>query len=525
MNHISGSFSLNKGKLDDFSHGALSWEDDHHIIKILGHLDGASDPSGAGSIISEAFLAYHDDLTLHLSGVYLVMVYEKRKPALHFYQGLSSFPLALYYTTNNGVLCYSTSLKVILKYSGIQREFDEEGLREFLFNGHILGGNTLVKNVYKLEPHKSLFASIASVTQVPARYSIPSLSEEEAKEKWNPVLERAIRQSFDGEGEINMAISSGYDSNYIMYVASKGGLPINAFSVGGGSGADELPIVKKNVKEYENVSLFTARTDSDSLSCLPDIVWRLEGSVFERGIFLQYELARLVKRSGKSYMILGEGADQVMNVNYMDQSGLSIDGRVVKVTSREYPYHYANNMVLKKNGIISNSFGIDCRYPYLDSEFVSVAHAMRHLNGVKKWFHVDNCKRILSPGICDTISKIGGATDCHSLFPSAADISKFESIDRKSDFYKFISGFSDRSEKLTVKKAYVDFLSMVCRVFRIPEVNAPKKVYRRDEVLLREHVCYLYLFLFKELLLSGKYDHMLDNQGINLRLSDFFPAL
>jgi len=525
MNHISGSFSLNTGKLDDFSHGALSWEDDHHIIKILGHLDGASDPSGAGSIISEVFLAYHDDLTLHLSGVYLVMVYEKRKPALHFYQGLSSFPLALYYTTNNGVLCYSTSLKVILKYSGIQREFDEEGLREFLFNGHILGGNTLVKNVYKLEPLKSLSVSTTSVTQVPVKYSIPDMSEDKAVEKWNPVLERAICQSFDNESEINIAISSGYDSNYIMYVAAKSGLPVNAFSVGGGSGFDELPIVRKNVAEYGNVSLFTTRTDSVSLSSLPDIVWRLEGTVFERGIFLQYELARLAGESGKSYMICGEGADQVMNVNYLDQNGIQIDGRVVRVTSRDYPYHFASNMVLKKNGIITNSFGIDCRYPYLDSEFVSVAKALRHLNGVNKRFHVSNCERILSPGISERILKIGGATDCHSLFDSAADISRFKSIVNKSDFYNYFSSLSGEKERLPFKKAYIPLLSFIYNALGVPAESTPRNVYRRNETILRDYVCYVYLFLFKELLLSGKYDHMLDYQGIDIHLADFFKAL
>lgn len=523
MNHISGSFSQATGQLDDISQGAFSYVDNRLVIRMLGHLDG--DQSGIWAQVAATYQADPDDLTNHLSGFYLLLVYDKEKLTLRVYQGLSSFSQAIYYTTNNSVLYYSTSLRIILKRSGIQRKFNEGRLSEFLFNGHILGSDTLVENVSKLEPFKSLFASTASVTQVPVKYSMPVLSEEEAKEKWNPVLERAIRQAFDGESEINMAISSGYDSNYIMYVVSKSGLPINAFSVGGGSGADELPIVKKNVKEYENVSLFTARTDSDSLSCLPDIVWRLEGSVFERGIFLQYELARLVMRSGKSYMVVGEGADQVMNVNYLDQSRLSIDGRAMKVTSRDFPYLFASNMVLKKNGIMSNSFGIDCRYPYLDSEFVSVANALRHLDGVKKRFHVDNCKRILSPCICETISKIGGATDCHSLFSSSADIYKFESIIRKSDFYKFISGFSDRSEKLTVKKAYVDFLSRVCRVFRVSVANAPKKVYRRNEVLLREYVCYLYLFLFKELFLSGKYDQMLDNQGIDLHLSDFFPAL
>ena len=245
MNHLSGSFILKTGRFDDISDGAFSHEDDSLIIRWLGGVAGEEGVSGLGPDISGMYLARQDRITEHLNGLYLIVIYDKRKLELHVYHGLATFPLPMYYTIDNGVLRYSTSLKILLKSSGIRRRFDKDGLREFLVNGHVTGTNTLVENVCKLAPFNSLSAGRGTVSQVPVRYSVQDIGEKEAADKWNSVLERSIAQSFAGEKEINMAVSSGYDSNHILYVASQSGLPINAFSIGGGSGIDELPVVKQ----------------------------------------------------------------------------------------------------------------------------------------------------------------------------------------------------------------------------------------------------------------------------------------
>lgn len=268
-----------------------------------------------------------------------------------------------------------------------------------------------------------------------------------------------------------------------------------------------------NVGEYDNVSLTCSRTDSETLSHLPDIVWRLEGAVFERGIFLQYELARLVAESGISYLICGECADQVMNMRYLDKGALEMSGSK-KVTNKEFPYYYGNNMVLKKNGVMANSFGIDCRYPYLDDEFISIAKALRLRNGFNKQFHVDNCRRVLPRGIVENIAKKGGATDCHSLFNSSAEISEFKSMVWKSVVRKIVPDLSRAS-----------FISgRLRRIIKIARARTSEDKYKLKEADLREWMCYLYLYLFGELFLSGKYDNIFDSQGISKVLTDYFRS-
>ncbi len=520
MKHISGYFSLTDGHITDLSQASFSYEDNQVLIRLLGHLGESVEATEPGPAIADRFRSFGDDVTGHLSGVYLLLVYDKKKTALHIFHGMSTYPQALYYTVDKDTLYYSTSLKFVLKLSGIQRDFDRNGLREFLLNGYVIGSKTLVENVSKIEPFRSLAAEAGAVRQIPARYSVPELSEEEAAGSWTPVLDRAIRQSFSGEPEINMSISSGYDSSYIMYVASQSGKPVNAFSLGGRAGYDELPLVEKNVSVYKNVSLFSKYTERDTLHSFPDIVWRLEGAAYERGIFLQYDLAKMMSNARKEYMVCGEGADQIMNLWYleMDRAGLHDTCKVLH--HWEYPYLYLNLMVMKKSGILANSFGIDTRYPYHDDEFVSVAKALRRLNGTKKQFHIKKCGEVFAPEILANISKKGGATDCHSLFDSDKEIAQFKSVVKKSGFYgKYASLLRGCSEASYGKDFVVKLLYAVSKTVGVDFAHISDIAYYRNEVALREYVGYAYLILFEILFLSGKYDSLFGQDGIDLDLT------
>ena len=158
---------------------------------------------------------------------------------------------------------------------------------------------------------------------------------------------------------------------------------------------NEIPLVEKNVRSYNNISLFTAYTDSKTLSNLPDIVWRLEGVTYECGIFLQYELFRLLHDCNQSFMICGEGADQVMNVWCLDEHRIFPNSKNNLYKVSDFPYLFISNLVLKKSGILANSFGIETRYPYLDNEFIFIAKALAPLNGIDKSFHISRCKSTL----------------------------------------------------------------------------------------------------------------------------------
>lgn len=517
MKHLSGNVSLDCGTIKDVSSCSFSYENDDILVRLLGYM------TSDGSDIVKTYNLYGPDLTKYISGVYLLLIYDKNQKVLYVFHSWTTSPHNLYYTINNNRFYYSTSLKKLFCLSRISRKFETFKLNDFLTNGYIVGKYTLVKNVFKLESFKYLRVEKALIQQKESKYSFRNTDLESAKIQWDEVLNNAVLRSIISDNEINMSISAGYDSNYIMYIANKeSNAHINAFSVGGNVGKNEIPLVEKNVRSYNNVSLFTTYTDSKTLSNLPDIVWRLEGATYECGIFLQYELARLLHECNKTSIICGEGADQVMNVWCFDEHRTKPSGKNNLYKVSDYPYLFISNLVLKKSGILANSFGIETRYPYLDNEFISIAKELVSLNGIDKSFHISRCKSTLPSDVVENIAKIGGSTDCQSLFQSEIEKEKFISRIKRSEFYKthhcLLRECSDRSKYSSRKYSIRYFIEIASSLFN--KKQNCKRLQLRNEIALREYIGYAYLIIFQKLLLSGDYDELFEQDGIDINIID-----
>ncbi|MGN0172212.1 MAG: asparagine synthase-related protein [Acutalibacteraceae bacterium] len=533
MRQLIGQYDLATGELCDKSLDVFMYENSLSLVRVFGCVRTENGAENDGEEIVRTVQQYGDETTQHIGGVYLLLVYSKVDRILRIFQHRTTSPVTLYYTVFDNKCYYGTSLKTLLFESGIPRALNEDALEDFIINGYLYGRDTLAKDVEKIEAFKALRVSAAAPTpveQIAVSYPVAQMSKGEALDRWKPVLDQAIERCFEGEAEINAPLSSGYDSSYVVHVASENGqAPINAFSVGGKFGKNELPIVQENVKLYDKVKLTTALTDDNTLQNLPDIVWRLEGAVYESGLFLQYELANLVKKSGKSYLICGECADQVMNEWYLNEQRIhpeKPDGKPIYYEFSEYPYIFGSYLILKKNGILANSFGIETRYPYLDDDFVSVANAVRLLSSKDKRCHVANCRECLPKEVIANISKIGGATECHSLFNTPAEMKEFMAKVQNSAFYQAHAAMlqrhslaaTDKQTGLSAVKTAVR--NAVMTILHVGTQSRKRDAYLREEMKLREYLCYTYVILFEKLILSDEYTAQFGNEGIDLKLSD-----
>ncbi len=527
MRIISGLFDLKNNHFEDSSRNIVQGDYGDYSISVCGTAIIDKEENNIATL-AEGYSKYHNQITEHLSGLYIVVIYDKSNCSLAIYHDRTTSPITLYYTVKDSILYYSTSLKWLLLKSKIKRTLNENVVEEFILNGFIYSEQTLLKNIFKIKSFHCLNVDESGAAQSPVGYYYKNYNESEAHSSFKEVLDQAILNQSKGMKEINAPLSSGYDSSYIVDILSKKtDLPINAFSIGGKFGKNELPIVEKNVKEFPRTTLFSKLTDSATLQNYPDIVWRLEGNVYENGLFLQYELNKLVHENGKKDLICGECADQVMNLYYFndERNKVPTKGEPAKYYEfSEYPYVFGSYLILKKNGILANSFDITTKYPYLDDEFVALNKPLAERNGKKKVVHVENCNACLPKEIIDNISKIGGATECHSLFNGEEEIKSFLQFVEKSKFYK--------SHKDLIKKhSYAEkikpgmYVRMKTKVrnfaYDVLGKNRDKSGdYFNEEIKLREYLNYTYLILFDELFVSEKYDKDFSNTGINCVLRD-----
>lgn len=533
MKQLCGIFDLNSGQFEDKSKEVYKYINEECEVYIYGKIRLKQDEVN-GELLWENYKNCGNKITENINGIYIFIIFDKRKEELHIFQDRTTSPVTLYYSVNNNKVYLGTSLKWLLKESEIERKFNESVIEEFFTNGFIYGKETLLENVYKMKSFTSLAISKDEIQEVPVKYFVKEMTKGEALDAWETTLTDEISRCLANKNEINIPLSSGYDSNYIAHIASRqGNKPINAYSIGGKFGKNELPLVKENVTAYNNMKLSTTLTDEFTLSNLPDIVWRLEGAVYEVGIFLQYELPKLVSKSGKKSLICGECADQVMNKYYLENNRLFVtkkEGQPVYYEFSEYPYIFGSYLILKKNGILSNSFGIETEYPFLNEEFVSIAHALRDINEKDKRIHIAICQERLPETVVNNISKIGGATDFHSLFSCKEDIEAFISNVEKSEFYqKYAStiekmSYIEKEKQTGIKKLKTKIRNLVLDKLHINEEVRKQSAYYFEEIKLKEYMCCVYMMLFDKLFISGQYDNKLDFEGINVSLNELLSC-
>lgn len=530
MKILSGIFNSKLNDYKELSENVFVYETDKYCISVCGNVI-VDQQTNSGNMIVEVYERYGNVITEHINGLYILAIYDKKNHELSVYHDRTTSPITLYYTYSDETLYFSTSLKKLLLMSKIERKLNENVIETFIVNGFIYGEQTLVENIYKIKSFHCLKVNENGAFQQKVNYCFTEYSEDSALANFRTVLDSAVLKQADGENELNAPLSSGYDSSYIVDVLSKQtDLPINAFSIGGKFGKNELPVVKKNVKCFDRTTLISELTDSSTLQNYPDIVWRLEGNVYEVGLFLQYELNKLVNDNGKHSLICGECADQVMNQYYFTEERNKTDGNESDkyYEFSEYPYVFGSYLILKKNGILANSFDIETKYPYLDDEFIALNKPLAEYNGKKKTVHKENCNACLPKEIIDNISKIGGSTECHSLFENDDEIQHFFRFVEKSDFFKSHKALIKKHSYSEIVKP--DLVTILKTKIRNTAYKVMKKEtdsagkYFNDEMKLREYLNYTYLILFSELFLSGKHDYMFSEPGITDSLSNYTIA-
>ena len=60
----------------------------------------------------------------------------------------------LYYTIDNNSLAFSSELKTLVKIQKTKCKLNKDVLNEFLFYKYITGKETLIKNIFKIDPDK-----------------------------------------------------------------------------------------------------------------------------------------------------------------------------------------------------------------------------------------------------------------------------------------------------------------------------------------------------------------------------------
>lgn len=509
---ISGQYNLQTKIYKNTQEDAFSYEDEDVIVVS----DTSYDPSLPTSI-AQSYKEEGLEAITRLNQMYLLTIFDKNKKELFILSDLSTSKFEVYYTMQDHILYYSTSLKRLLVDSKIERVFHYESAREFLENHFLIGENTLIKNVYKLKPLHVLKVK-EEVIQEKIDYPLDIPSTSEAKHKYVPLLREMVKKHIVGN-KVAMPLSSGYDTSFILdTILREGHKEIDAFCVGSLHGNNEIPDVEETCKAIKEINLHIGYVKEEDLNDLADIVWRLDGIVYETGIFLQYALAKLVSKHNISYLLCGECNDEIQNPYYLEnmkdlKNGKLNDTQLLSAISN--PYLYSSRVIQKKSAIMLNSFKIHTTYPFVDKRLMEVAYPLKGLNGKRKWYFKRMCKKNMLKVLSDRMRlfRVGGTTGIDSLMDET-QMKQLETFVNASPVIQQIDqvsiDFKDTELSLKLMKEQEKMDRMKQFLFR------RKPIKEMEETPLIK----LYLLLFYELFITNKYDEYLTEEGLPLKTRD-----
>lgn len=407
-------------------------------------------------IIGQLYLLKGVQGLAECDGLFLIALFDECNHVGYLTQSEYGMFLPMYYISDAKGVCFGSSLKHLLQYSSFQPMLNHQALKEFFHFEHIIpNASTLLQSVQKLIPRTYLRIDCEKKECAVKTLNFPvtPVSTAIAKQELLPSIESSIRcfarhlrnQAFA------TTLTSGWDTNVMLFVLrSLTDLPITAITIDGGQAQNELPATRRILQNYSYVRHLTSTIRPTIIEELPNMVWMLEGAVFENGIFLRYELGKLLAQHDIHAIFLGACADQIMYPEtmfkrmatcvpdiWLKDSLITGTQRLKDVLlkperweerelrrqltrlsssiySQHLTYHLDLEFLLKMHGLLFNGFGAQALFPFLNRATAGFSKALGMANRKKAWYKAQ-IREKLPPAITQHFQKSGAVVDAPRL--------------------------------------------------------------------------------------------------------------
>jgi len=268
-------------------------------------------------MILHAYEEFGHDCVKRFNGQFAFCIYDRVKKQLFFARDrLGMKPI--YYYAEDGKLVFGSELKCLMEAGVIDKEIDENSLNHYLLFGYTPLGNSILRNVKKLEPghymvyglkeHKILF----NKRYWRLRFSQTGIHDEESlKKDIVSELDRSIRLRLISDRPVGAFLSGGLDSSLIVAFMRKYVKNLQTFSISfGHKGFDESRYAKIVSKKFNTKHHEMKFSTKDIKKLLPKTVYYFDEPFADASTIPTFLLALVAKKS-VTVSLSGTGGDEL----------------------------------------------------------------------------------------------------------------------------------------------------------------------------------------------------------------------
>ena len=223
----------------------------------------------------------------------------------------------LYYYVGKTFVSFASEIKAILTDPAVEREIDPRIVDRFLTYLYVPGAQTLLRNLFKLEPGHALV--VKNGERKSWRYWDLDYSSEdkhyssrELEEQLVQLLDEAVQLHMISDVPVGFLLSGGVDSTAMLsFAASKTDQPLSTFTIGFSSQGvvDERPYARVAAERFGSKHYELSISPEDFASFLPSYVWYMEDPICQPPAIALYFVSKLASEHVK-VLISGEGSDE-----------------------------------------------------------------------------------------------------------------------------------------------------------------------------------------------------------------------
>lgn len=222
----------------------------------------------------------------------------------------------LYYYVGNNFISFGSEMKAILADPAVSREVDPEIIDRFLTYYYVPGGNTLLRNLFKLEPGHSLMVRNGRI-DIQQYWDLDFSRESddssiESEKQLVELLDETVNLHMISDVPVGFLLSGGLDSTAMLsFAARKTDKPISTFTVGFSSPdvIDERPFARLAAERFGSKHYEISMSPDEFVAFLPKYVWHMEEPVVEPPAIALFYVSKLASSHVK-VLISGEGGDE-----------------------------------------------------------------------------------------------------------------------------------------------------------------------------------------------------------------------
>jgi len=266
-------------------------------------------------VIIHAYEQWGRDCVCRFNGMFAFALWDSRRREVFLARDhLGIKPL--YYIDVNGRVLFASEIKALLQDPDCPREVDIEALAELFTFRYVPSPKTLFKGIRKLPPAHRMTISARGIEVERFWEWVPRLRENydetELIEKYQALLEDAVRLQLRSDVPLGLFLSSGIDSGALLAIMSKySSGPVQAFTIGfeGGEKTNEVEDAKALATMFGADHHFMMVAPEDYLKYYENYLWDLEEPVGNETAAAFYFVSKITSQKVK-VALTGQGADE-----------------------------------------------------------------------------------------------------------------------------------------------------------------------------------------------------------------------